>query len=181
MQRDSSLSLPWVSSFLPKHHDPSFQPLPPSISRMPSMRYPANLLCPVRAYQIYWDRSQDWMDGFPLAIRRRHILWSKPDGPLTFPVKSLTDWFCSLILDYRSRDGLSTNIRVGPQQTRKLAASYSAMLGHDEQRVRKAMGFSSLSILRKNYVGGVPPLTMPCVLPSASHIPPSEHSLSDSD
>ena len=71
---------------------------------------------------------------------------------------------------------------MGPHQMRKFAASYSLHLGHDTEVVRKKMGFSSLSILKKNYLGpSVPPLLMPCVLPGGSHIPPRVDDLSESD
>ena len=64
---------------------------------------------------------------------------------------------------------------------RKFAASYSSMVGQDEEEVVRVMGFSSNRILRKNYVAQVPPLLVPCVLPGGPFLARKDHTLSDSD
>ena len=178
---DSSLSLLWVPGFRPKHYSPDFVPSPPSISCFAFTQPIGRLLCPVRAYHIYWQRSHEWLDDVPLSQRHRPFLWSHPDHALHHIIGSLTKWFISLIKDCRQRDGLSLDIRIGPHQTRKFAGSYSAQAGHDMQRVRKVMGFSSLTILKKNYIANVPPLIMPCVLPGGSFAPLRERDFSSSD
>ena len=48
---------------------------------------------------------------------------------------------------------------------RKLGASHSKNVGHDENLLKRVMGFSSLNINRKNFIAGVPPLNIACVLP----------------
>ena len=180
--KSGSLSLLWVPDFRPKHFTPSFRPCPPSISPIGSSSSRDVLLCPVRAYQIYKDRSEPWLEDVPLLLRHRSPLWSLPGQTVPSPVRTLTAWFISLVKDYRRRDGLSTDISVGPHQMRKFAASYSLHLGQNPEGVRKTMGFSSLTILRKNYLAHtVTPLLMPCVLPGGSHIPPRVDDLSESD
>ena len=180
--KSGALSLLWVPDFRPKHFSPSFRPCPPSISPICSSKSRDVLLCPVRAFRIYKDRSSVWLEDVPLLPRLRSPIWSLPGQVLPSPVKTLSSWFISLVKDCRSRDGLPTDISVGPHQMRKFAASYSLHLGHDTEVVRKKMGFSSLSILKKNYLGpSVPPLLMPCVLPGGSHIPPRVDDLSESD
>ena len=167
--KSGSLSLLWVPDFRPKHFTPSFRPCPPSISPIGSSSSRDVLLCPVRAYQIYKDRSEPWLEDVPLLLRHRSPLWSLPGQTVPSPVRTLTAWFISLVKDYRRRDGLSTDISVGPHQMRKFAASYSLHLGQNPEGVRKTMGFSSLTILRKNYLAHtVTPLLMPCVLPGGS-------------
>lgn len=180
--KSGALSLLWVPDFRPKHLSPSFRPCPPSISPLCSPRSRDVLLCPVRAYQIYRDRSSVWLEDVPLLHRLRSPLWSLPGQAIPSPVRTLTSWFVSLVRDCRRRDGLSTDVSVGPHQMRKFAASYSLHLGHPPESVWKKMGFSSLSILKKNYLAqSVPPLLMPCVLPGGTHIPPRVEDLSESD
>ena len=64
---------------------------------------------------------------------------------------------------------------------RKLAASLSHLVGQDENTVRTNMGFSSVTILRKNYVAKTQPPKLACVLPGGPFIPKSQSTLSDSD
>ena len=56
-----SLHLYWVPGFVPKRHSPNFQPPCPSISPMTS-RESDEWLCPIRAYTIYLNRSQEWLN-----------------------------------------------------------------------------------------------------------------------
>ena len=89
--------------------------------------------------------------------------------------------FRDLVIDSRYFHDLPVDgVSVTPHQMRKFAASYSHKVGQDEETVRVAMGFSSVSILRKNYVADVPPLRHPCVLPGGSYSPVC-HSISSSD
>ena len=53
---------------------------------------------------------------------------------------------------------------------RKFAASYANKVGQVKERIRINMGFSSLKILRKNYVAKVPELKIHCVLPGGTFI-----------
>ena len=89
--------------------------------------------------------------------------------------------FISVVKDALSDAGLSTSLPIGPHQVRKLAASHSRRAGRDEQALRRLMGFSSVSILRKNYVSEVTPLNVACVLPGGPFFPPRDYDLSDSD
>ena len=63
----------------------------------------------------------------------------------------------------------------------KLAASYSSLLGQDEDMVVRVMGFSSKFVFRKNYVAKVPPLAVPCMLPGGPFLARRSHTISDSD
>ena len=93
----------------------------------------------------------------------------------------LTKYFKRLVMDSIFFNDLScSQVQITPHQMRKFAASYSREVGQDEETVRVAMGFSSVSILRKNYQASVPPLRFPCVLPggSFSH---AVHNISSSD
>ena len=176
----SVLSLHWVSSFVPKHHTPEFRPPCPSVCTMSAFRDSDRLLCPVRAYGIYFDRSLEWLSKFPVE-ELPQTLWSVPLTAKEASVEFLSQLFKDLVKDSRSSLGLRSEMEISVHQTRKFAASYSIQVGHDEQVVRSRMGFSEVKILRKNYVAPVPPLQVACVLPGGSFLPVRTHELSDSD
>ena len=173
------LSLSWVSGYLPKHHTPLF-PATPSIRRMPSGVPRDRLLCPVRAYDILVSRSLDMIEDVPLS-QRHHRLWVNPRSLLPASKGSLSRWFVHLVVASRHHHGDFGPVSVGPHQMRKLAASYSSLLGQDEDTVLRVMGFSSRSVFRKNYVAWVPPLTVPCMLPGGPFLARKDHNVSDSD
>ena len=87
----------------------------------------------------------------------------------------------ALVRDALSDAGSPVPAKVGPHQMRKFAASLSLQVGQDEDLVRKNMGFSSVRILRKNYVAKVPPLKVACSLPGGPFLPQGHSEISDSD
>ena len=174
------LSLSWVSGYLPKHHTPLFPATTPSIRRMASGVQRDRLLCPVRAYDILVSRSLDLIEDVPLS-QRHHRLWVNPRSLLPASKGSLSRWFFNLVVASRHHLGVFCPVSVGPHQMRKLAASYSSLLGQDEDTVLRVMGFSSRSVFRKNYVAWVPPLTVPCMLPGGPFLARKDHNVSDSD
>ena len=175
----SSISLHLVPGFTPKHHTQTFQSSKPSIAYLDSDKSLSHLLCPVRAYFIYQRKSSLWANSLAPALRH-HFLWSSPNSPLPVSKGSLTSHFIALVHDCRRREGHPTDIPVGPHQMRRFAASYSTHVGHGEDKIKRVMGFSSVRILRKHYVGDVGPLRVPCVLPGGAFLPKS-HELSSSD
>ena len=164
------LSLNWLKGFRAKTYSPKFQPPNPSISYLISNRASDILLCPVRAYKIYVLRSLDWLEGVPLGIRPMS-LWSIPSSPNPASILFLTKIFKSVVEDSRKDKFLTNKVPIGPHQMRKFAASYANKVGQVEDRIRINMGFSSLKILRKNYVAKVPDLKIHCVLPGGTFIP----------
>ena len=174
------LSLSWVPGYVPKVRTPSFAVDSPSIRRLTSAVPSDRLLCPVRAYNILLSRSLDLVEDVPLA-RRHHRLWVNPRNLLPASKGSLSRWFVNLVVASRHHHGLDGPVSVGPHQMRKLGASYSSMLGQDEDSVLRVMGFSSRSIFRKNYVAWVPPLTVPCMLPGGPFLARKDHNISNSD
>ena len=174
------LSLSWVPGYFPKVHTPLFPATPPSIRRMTSGVTRDRLLCPVRAYDVLISRSLDLIEDVPLSLRH-HRLWVNPRNLLPASKGSLSRWFVNLVLDSRRRHGDFGPVSVGPHQRRKLAASYSSLLGQNEDTVLRVMGFSSRSVFRKNYVAWVPPLTVPCMLPGGPFLARKDHNVYDSD
>ena len=172
-QRDH-LVLSLLPSFLPKHHTPGFMSSPPCIGFFDKslLAHP----CPARAFLTYIRVSSSWS---VVSSQGHNNLWFLPKsrGPLS--VRRVTKLFSSLVEDCRLFYGLSIDLSIGPHQMRKLAASYAHLVGQDEDTVKDNMGFSSVSTLRKHYVGDVPPLRLPCVLPGGPFFP--EPSSSDSD
>ena len=175
-----SLILDWVHGYSPKNRTPDFQPGCPSIWRMSSVVLRDQLLCPVRAYDMYIHRTGDLLDDVPLS-RRPCSMWIHPRSLLPLSKGTLSRWFIDLVLQSRRLNGLVDPVTVGPHQMRKFAASYSSMVGQDEETVVRVMGFSSNRILRKNYVAPVPPLKVPCVLPGGPFLARRDHDLSDSE
>jgi len=169
-----------LSEFKPKHNSPSFRPPCPSISRLEDPTGVQLNLCPVRAYNIFINRSTNWHSDVE-NIQDLQPFWVKPDSPSPSSIPELTRSFISLVKDYRNSVNLPINIPIGPHQTRKYSASYSIQLNQKKADIVKVMGSSSFTILKKNYVTEVPPLTVSCALPGGSffHIP--QHTLSDSD
>ena len=175
-----SLSLLWVDGFLTKHHTPEFQPLCPSICFLESARVSDRFLCPVQAYNIYFDRSLEWLGRFPIHLCPR-TLWSVPLTAQEASTEYLSQIFKDLVKDSRRYFGLRSEVEISIHQTRKFAASYSIQVGHDEQVVKSRMGFSEVRILRKNYIALVPQLRVACVLLGGPFIPDRTHEMSDSE
>ena len=165
---------------MPKHCDQNFSPSSPSISYLASDRSTDLSLCPIRAYRIYFAVSCTWLP--PVAAQDPlRCLWVQPGNPAPLTIRKLTRLFIDVVKDALLEAGLSTAISIGPHQMRKLGASHSKNVGHDENLMKRVMGFSSLNILRKNYIAGVPPLNIACVLPGGPYFPPTGSELSDSD
>ena len=169
----------WIPGFLPKHHTPEFQPACPSISKLISGKDSDKLLCPIRAYNIYLERSQYWLDRNPEDIPPE-VLWLVLSSTRQASAEYLADLFRALVGDSR-RFLRRPSEEVGIHQARKLAASHALGEGQDEQVVKVKMGLSEVRILRKNYVAPVPKLKVDCVLPGGTCIPDRTHKLSDSD
>ena len=174
------LSLLWVAGYVPKIHTPLFAAGSPSIRRMTSAVRRDRLLCPVRAYNILVSRSLDLIEDVPLS-RRHNRLWVHPRSLRPVSKGSLSRWFVDLVVASRRHLGLHDPVSIGPHQMRKLGASYSSLLGQNEDVVVRVMGFSSKFVFKKNYVAWVPPLTVPCMLPGGPFLARKDHSVSDSD
>ena len=180
---DSSLkrlSLKWLIDFTPKHHTPEFSPSCPSIAELILPTGVPSLLCPVRAYRIFAERAALWqapgtLDGAPVP------LWIKPNRSSPNTILELSTTFIKLIKSYRINAGLSPDIPIGPHNTRKFAGSYAIQMGQKRKTVIKVMGFASYTVLKKNYVAKVPPLSIPCSLPGGPLFPRAEPNVSDSD
>ena len=175
-----SLTLEWVPQFRPKHDDPGFQPPFPSISYLATDRSQDLFLCPIRAYYTFLSISQPW--AFRQTSQGQHpLLWAHPTDRLPLNVRKLTKLFINLVRDALRDAGLPFRVKIGPHQMRKFAASLSIKHGQNEDIVRELMGFSSVNILRKNYVAGVPPLNIACVLPGGPYFPQGTSGMSDTD
>ena len=162
------------------HSSPPFCPPCLSISRLEDPTGVKVNLCPVRDYNIFINWSTNWHSDVE-NIQELQPFWVKPDSPSPSSVPKLTSSFIHLVKAYRNSVNLPITISIGPHQTRKFGASYSIQLNQKKADIVKVMGSSSFTILKKNYVTEVPPLTVSCALPGGSffHIP--QHTLSDSD
>merc|ERR1739842_115599 len=177
---DSRLHLKWLVDFKPKHDTPSFRPPCPSISKLADPTGVQLTLCPIRAYHIFKNRAISWHRAGE-NVQDLQPLWVKPNASLPNSITELSKAFVSLVKDYRKFNNLPINISIGPHQTRKFSGAYSVQLDQKKETIVKVMGFSSFTILKKNYVSKVSPLTVPCALPGGSHFPRPEHIMSESD
>ena len=175
-QSGLSISLDWVPDFRPKHFVAGFQPDCPSISFLAIDGSTDLSLCPVRAYKIFLSRSPS-SHGDLIS----QPFWSHPTKSAPVSTSQLTGLFIGVVKDCLLASGLPASVPIGPHQMRKLAASLSNLVGHNEEIVRKRMGFSSVKILRKNYIAKVPHLRIACVLPGGPYFPVVYNQLSDSD
>ena len=175
----ATLTLDWVPGFRPKHHEASFQPPCPSIHFLADDGSSDLGLCPVRAYRVYLQRSSSWFDSRSSPDASSFFWISPHSSPLS--ISHLTGIFISAVKDSLHASGLTAPASIGPHQMRKLAASLSLGVGQDEELVRANMGFSSLSILRKNYVARVPKLKHSCVLPGGPFLFTGNYQLSESE
>ena len=84
--------------------------------------------------------------------------------------------FINLINDYQTRNKLDTNIQIGPHNTRKIAGAICMAHGVDLIYLAKVMGFSSPTIMKKNYGGKAPYLSTRCSLPGGIFPRPKQSS-----
>ena len=172
------LVLECVQGFFPKHFTPAFRPLPPVLHYFNEDPLVSVNHCPVRAFLMYVQVSANWLRVS--SPHGRNNLWFLPKSKKPLSVTQISGIFRSLVTDCLICKGASCDVPISPHQMRKFAASYAKKVGQDEETVRVAMGFSSVSILRKNYTLDVPLLLHPCVLPGGS-FSPGYHSMSSSD
>ena len=121
-------------------------------------------LCPVRVYHAFLDRTN--------GPRSSKFLWDHGADKANIPKLSRIFNECVKLSLQHSR--VINEPSIGPHQCRKLAASYGLLLcesSHDEMRLMRTMGFSSLSVLRRVYMNRVPPLDHACVVPGGTYHP----------
>ena len=170
------LFLQWVSEFQPKNFvlvekgkakNKVAIPSCPSISPLAVKGKEDRSLCLVRAFRIFRDRTSG--TGFSKVF-----LWDHGSNKEKVNVSKLTRTFIQAVEFSQTHAGIFGNPAIGPHQGRKLAASYGLLLCNnlrDERALMHAMGFSSLSVLRKVYINNVPPLSHKCVVPGGTYIP----------
>ena len=176
----SYLSLEWHPDFRDKISGPNFQTPEPSISYLASDNSTDLSLCPVRAYTSFLAISQPWLDHLNPSEQHK-FFWAQPGKNTPLKIPNLTRMFIKVVKDALADAGMPVDPKIGPHQMRKLSASHARKIGQNEDTVRKVMGFSSVKILRKNYVSDVSPLNIACVLPGGPYFPPGGDDLSDSD
>ena len=82
-----------------------------------------------------------------------------------FSIADMSKIFNKLITDYMDYNQLDKNIKLGPHGTRKVAGAICMAHGVDLIYLARIMGFSSPTIMKKNYGGRAPHLSERCSLP----------------
>ena len=175
-----SITLDWDIDFRSKMDGPKFRSPKPVLSYLASDHSTDLSLCPVRAYTKYLSISQTWLDHLHPS-NQHQFFWAQPNKSTPLTIRNLTSLFIKVVKASLLDAGLPLVPKIGPHQMRKLSASLAHKVGQVEDTVRKRMGFSSVTVLRKNYVGEVPSLNIACVLPGGPYFPPGDAELSDSD
>ena len=148
----------WCSGFS------GFTPLSPSFCRLNSVIDRDLRNCPVRALDIY-------------LTRRKSIVCGRDDDACfwTLPQSGLAASFRSVVKASLSHAGLSRDLSIFPHQTKKLAVSLCwKYFSQDEvvKRLPALTGNSSVKVLKGSYLGTVPDISLPTVVPLGT-IPPS--------
>ena len=163
--RDSRTFVHWLPDFRAKWCSgfSGFTPQSPSFSEMDSQDVFHLRNCPVRALKIYLERR--------CSVVNR----DNDDCFWTLSQTSLSAAFRSVVKASLVHVGASRDVAIYPHQTKKLAVSYCWKY-FDEVRVRKelpaATGNSSIRVLKGSYLGAVPDITLPAVVPLGTIRPP---------
>ena len=155
---DSRTYVHWLPDFKAKWCSgfSMFTPQSPSFSRMDSAveRHLRN--CPVRALEIF-------------LYRRKSVVGCHNDDCFwTIPQTGLAAAFRSVVRSSLLHHGVSSDVAIFPHQTKKLAVSYCWKY-FDKDIVLKELptrvGNSSIRVLKGSYLGSVPDITLPTVVP----------------
>ena len=160
--RGSRTYIEWLPSFRAKWCSgfTEFVPQSPSVLRMKSSnaRYLRN--CPVRALEIFLER-------------RNSVVCSRDDDCLwTLGKAGLASSFRSLVKASRRHWSKSVHIDLYPHHAKKFAVSYSwKYFRNVEDSLPARTGNRSASVLKKSYLGPVPDIRLPCVVPLGTIFP----------
>ena len=154
---DSRTFVHWLPAFRAKWCSgfSGFTPLSPSFCRLDSVvdRHLRN--CPVRALEIY-------------LTRRKSVVCDRDDCFWTLPQSGLAASFRSVVKASLIHAGVSRELAIFPHQTKKLAVSYCWKYFDKDivvKRLPVLTGNSSIRVLKGSYLGTVPDITLPTVVP----------------
>ena len=148
----------WRPEFRAKWDSERFTPEYPSIVSLRSSDTGAELLCPVRALDMWLSRRASSACSLPL---RSGFLWP-------YSQSRLDTLFRQLLVSACSTSGISVPHRAGMHSFRKLAASLSDRLvanSDDRARLASRMGVSSFDTLAGSYIFRAPVLSFSVVVP----------------
>ena len=158
----SSLRMTVPASHLSKNEKKGHVPEDATVLSLISPHQDDLSLCPVRALGIYFlkrnvvvNKANDWR------------LWMHSKTILSYMISSL-------IIEARVVADRSDDVSCGPHHLRKFAASYSKANWEStyQQVLFKRMGSKSMSVLARDYINLVDPLTVSCVVPMGSIVVP---------
>ena len=140
----------WSRDFKAKYEGPKKRSDLPSVSALGDR----DLLCPVRAFSIYYRRRAKLV-----SRRYGHRLWPYGLCRISFLIKRL-------IKNALKWKGKNYNIPIGPHQVRKLAVSLSwKYFRCSEMQLYKKVGSFSMKVPYKNYIRNVDNVKFSCVVP----------------
>ena len=165
LRRGRAMRLHLLKGARTKVFTAKFIPKPPIVEALDLRPGIDSILCPVRALNIYFE-ALDPSKRFVNTVR----FWD-------FSCSQLSGIFRKCVSDALSFAHLPTDVKIGPHQVRKLAASYSKPLVDANPSLKKKlyerMGSNGLGVLEKVYIQEVPQLDTVCVLPVGTFFPPA--------
>jgi len=162
--RNSRTFIEWMPDFRAKWCSgfSGFTPQSPSILKMNSSSSRDLKNCPVRALTIYLERRAS-----VTGCNDNSCLWNVGQA-------SLAASFRSLIKASRRHVGRSVDIDMYPHQAKRFAVSYcwKHFVGVESALPAK-VGNKSVGVLKRSYLGPVPDIRLPCVVPLGTIFPDS--------
>ena len=160
--RGTRTYIEWLPGFRAKWDSgfSGFVPQSPSILKMRSSNERFLRNCPVRALEIFLERRAS-----VVCARNDDCLW-------TIGKAGLASAFRSLVKASRRHWCKSVFVDFYPHQTKKFTVSYCwKYFQNVEEKLPARTGNSSFKVLKKSYLGPVPDIRLPCVLPLGTIFP----------
>ena len=161
---DGRTFIQWLPGFRPKWFSAhsGFVPRSPSVLKMASASAHHCRNCPVRALSIFLDRRRSVISRYD-----DNCLWTLSQAGLASAFKSVV----KAALVHAGDDRL---VDIFPHQAKKFAVSYCwkyYSVDTVSESLPALTGNSSVKVLKSNYLGSVPNISLPCVVPLGTIFP----------
>ena len=160
---EEGVQFKWKRGFRPKWASPKFNPAPPSISSIDVGVAGDDLLCPVRAWKILYERR--CAENAQLQLQKEKFfdwLWDRSYNQIRYLV-------ISAVLDSEKWSGRPFSKKVGPHDLKKFAVSYSLQYlstsSDDRGVLVQRVGNQSHTVIERHYRRSVPPVDVAFVVP----------------
>ena len=155
--KGNTVYLRWLPGFSAKWESDRFTAKEPSLSRLVPLKSGDELLCPVRAWNIFCRRRLQVVNRF-----NNDRFWPVSKSSLTYICKRV-------IRDALRWAGKPLNVPTGPHQFRKISTSLSRkFFKGTEDTLANKVGSKGLNVLRRAYIRDISPVRFACVVASGT-------------